>query len=60
MLSESNSNIRHSVARDTNVGFRPTLSDALRATAIHGVVCFTGMLSNQWMVRDFYPIGYLR
>ena len=37
----------------------PTLPDTLRATAIHGVVCFTGMLSNQWTVRDFYPIGYL-
>jgi NADPH:quinone reductase-like Zn-dependent oxidoreductase len=37
----------------------PTLPDTLRATAIHGVVCFTGMLSNQWTVSDFYPIGYL-
>jgi NADPH:quinone reductase-like Zn-dependent oxidoreductase len=37
----------------------PTLPDTLRATAIHGVVCFTGMLSNQWTVRDFSPIGYL-
>lgn len=24
-----------------------------------GVVCFTGMLSNEWTVRDFYPIDYL-
>jgi NADPH:quinone reductase len=37
----------------------PTLPDTLRATRVHGVVCFTGMLSNQWTVRDFYPIGYL-
>ena len=37
----------------------PTLPDTLRATAIHGIVCFTGMLSNQWIVQDFYPIGYL-
>jgi NADPH:quinone reductase-like Zn-dependent oxidoreductase len=37
----------------------PTLPDTLRATAIHGVVCFTGMLSNQWTVQDFYPIAYL-
>jgi NADPH2:quinone reductase len=36
-----------------------TLPDTLRATAIHGVVCFTGMLSNQWTVADFYPIDYL-
>ncbi len=37
----------------------PTLPDTLRATRVHGVVCFTGMLSNQWVVRDFYPIEYL-
>jgi NADPH:quinone reductase len=37
----------------------PTLPDTLRAVRIHGVVCFTGMLSNQWTVRDFYPIEYL-
>jgi NADPH2:quinone reductase len=36
-----------------------TLPDTLRAVAVHGVVCFTGMLSNQWTVKDFYPIGYL-
>jgi NADPH:quinone reductase-like Zn-dependent oxidoreductase len=36
-----------------------TLPDTLRATAVHGVVCFTGMLSNEWTVPDFYPIGYL-
>ncbi|MFF5296321.1 zinc-binding alcohol dehydrogenase family protein [Paractinoplanes globisporus] len=37
----------------------PTLPDTLRALRVHGVCCFTGMLSNQWLVRDFYPIGYL-
>src|SRR3954449_4709623 len=37
----------------------PTLPDTLRATRIHGTVCFTGMLSNQWIVKDFYPIDYL-
>ena len=37
----------------------PTLPDTLRATRLHGVVCFTGMLSNEWSVRDFYPIDYL-
>ncbi|MFI6173130.1 zinc-binding alcohol dehydrogenase family protein [Nocardia sp. NPDC051052] len=37
----------------------PTLPDTLRATRIHGVVCFTGMLSNEWLVENFYPIGYL-
>ena len=37
----------------------PTLPDTLRSTRVHGVVCFTGMLSNQWLVEDFYPIEYL-
>ena len=37
----------------------PTLPDTLAATRRHGVVCFTGMLSNVWTVRDFYPIDYI-
>lgn len=37
----------------------PTLPDTLRATRVHGTVCFTGMVSDEWLVRDFYPIGYL-
>ncbi|MDH3225992.1 MAG: zinc-binding alcohol dehydrogenase family protein [Thermoleophilia bacterium] len=37
----------------------PTLPDTLAATRVHGVVCFTGMLSNEWTVKDFYPIDYL-
>jgi NADPH:quinone reductase-like Zn-dependent oxidoreductase len=37
----------------------PTLPDTLRATRVHGVVCFTGMLSNAWTVPDFYPMAYL-
>ncbi|WP_226873668.1 zinc-binding dehydrogenase [Microbispora sitophila] len=37
----------------------PTLPDTLAATRVHGTVCFAGMLSNQWIVRDFYPIGYI-
>jgi NADPH:quinone reductase-like Zn-dependent oxidoreductase len=37
----------------------PTLPDTLRATRVHGTVCFTGMLSNEWTVPDFYPIEYL-
>jgi len=37
----------------------PTLPDTLRSVRVHGVACFTGMLSNEWIVRDFYPIGYL-
>lgn len=37
----------------------PTLPDTLAATRVHGTVCFAGMLSNQWTIPDFYPIGYL-
>lgn len=37
----------------------PTLPDTLAATRVHGVVCFTGMLSNVWTVEDFYPIEYI-
>jgi NADPH:quinone reductase-like Zn-dependent oxidoreductase len=37
----------------------PTLPDTLRSVRVHGTVCFTGLLSNQWTVRDFYPIGYI-
>ena len=37
----------------------PTLPDTLRSTRLHGVVCFTGMLSNEWTVKDFYPIEYI-
>ncbi len=35
------------------------LPDTLQATAVHGTVCFTGMLSDAWTIPDFYPIGYL-
>jgi NADPH:quinone reductase len=37
----------------------PTLRDSLEATRVHGVVCSAGHLSRQWIVPDFYPIGYL-
>jgi NADPH:quinone reductase-like Zn-dependent oxidoreductase len=36
-----------------------TLRDTLRATRVHGTVCFTGMLSDVWTVPDFYPIDFL-
>jgi NADPH2:quinone reductase len=35
----------------------PTLMDCLSATRVHGVVCMSGMLSNQWTLPDFYPTG---
>jgi NADPH2:quinone reductase len=37
----------------------PTLPDTLASTRVHGTVCFAGMLSNEWIVRDFYPIAYI-
>jgi NADPH:quinone reductase len=37
----------------------PTLPDTLRSTRVHGVVCFTGMLSNHWIIDKFYPIEYI-
>jgi NADPH:quinone reductase-like Zn-dependent oxidoreductase len=37
----------------------PALPDTLAATRIHGTVCFTGMLSNEWIVPNFYPIAYI-
>ena len=37
----------------------PTLRDSLHCTRVHGTVCFTGMLSNEWILPDFYPIGYI-
>lgn len=37
----------------------PTLPDTLLSTGVHGIVCFTGMLSNVWTVKDFSPIDDL-
>jgi NADPH2:quinone reductase len=37
----------------------PALPDTLRSTRVHGVVCFTGMLSNHWIIDKFYPIEYI-
>src|SRR3954451_10250206 len=36
-----------------------TLPDTLRATAVHGVGCFTGMLSQRWSVPDWYPMDFI-
>lgn len=36
-----------------------TLRDTLAAARTHGTVCFTGMLSNQWTIENFYPIDYI-
>jgi NADPH:quinone reductase-like Zn-dependent oxidoreductase len=37
----------------------PTLRDSLDATRVHGVVCSAGYLSNEWVVPEFYPAGFL-
>jgi NADPH:quinone reductase len=34
----------------------PTLPDTLAAVRVRGTVCFTGMLSNEWIVPEFYPV----
>ena len=37
----------------------PKSAGHLRCVRVHGTVCFTGLLSNQWTVKDFYPIDYI-
>lgn len=36
-----------------------TLRDTVLSVRRGGTVCFTGMLSDQWTVDDFYPIDFL-
>ncbi|RKM87618.1 NADPH:quinone reductase, partial [Streptomyces xinghaiensis] len=36
-----------------------TLRDTLRATKVHGTVCFTGALSDDWIIPDFNPLGFI-
>ncbi len=35
------------------------LHDTLRAVRAGGTVCFTGMLSDQWSIPDFYPMDWI-
>lgn len=37
----------------------PTLHDTLRACRPGGTTCFTGMLSNKWIIEQFYPIAFI-
>ncbi len=37
----------------------PTLRDTLRACRPGGTTCFTGMLSNEWIIEKFYPIEFI-
>lgn len=36
-----------------------TLRDTLKATRIHGTVCFTGALSDDWTIPDFSPLYHI-
>jgi NADPH:quinone reductase-like Zn-dependent oxidoreductase len=36
-----------------------TLTDSLRCSAIHGVVCMTGMVGNSWEFEKFSPMGVI-
>ncbi|HEU5484845.1 MAG TPA: zinc-binding dehydrogenase [Microlunatus sp.] len=36
-----------------------TLRDTLAAVRVGGTVCFTGMLSDQWTIPEFYPMDWL-
>lgn len=35
------------------------LRDTLRCVRTGGAVCFTGMLSDQWTIEEFYPLDWL-
>lgn len=35
------------------------MKDTLRTVRTGGTVCFTGMLSDQWTISDFYPMDWL-
>ncbi|MCP5496005.1 MAG: zinc-binding dehydrogenase [Leptospiraceae bacterium] len=37
----------------------PTLRDTLQSCRKGGTTCFTGMLSNQWIIDQFYPIEFI-
>jgi len=36
-----------------------TLRDTLRAVRTGGTACFTGMLADDWIIPEFYPIAWL-
>ncbi|MBB2924302.1 alcohol dehydrogenase catalytic domain-containing protein [Cellulomonas cellasea] len=36
-----------------------TLRDTLRAVRTGGTACFTGMLSDEWTIPEFYPMAWL-
>ena len=36
-----------------------TLKDSLASVAVGGIVCMTGMLSEQWSIKDFAPMDFI-
>lgn len=36
-----------------------TLQDSLASVTLGGIVCMTGMLSEQWSIKDFAPMDYI-
>lgn len=34
-----------------------TLKDSLKCIAPKGIVCMTGMLGNEWTMKEFTPMG---
>lgn len=55
------SKVRHIMPRGVDCALElvgaDTLKDTLKCVKVKGTVCFTGMLSNSWIVKDFYPMG---
>ncbi|PWG59895.1 NADPH:quinone reductase [Bifidobacterium catulorum] len=49
----------HDIDRAIELVGAPTLHDTVRCMRRGGVVCFSGMLSGQWTIHDFYPIDFL-
>jgi NADPH:quinone reductase-like Zn-dependent oxidoreductase len=35
----------------------PTLKDSLKCIASKGIVCMTGILGGEWVLKDFQPMG---
>ncbi len=47
----------HGVDRVLELVGTNTLLDSLQTAALHGVVCMTGMVGDQWELQNFSPMG---
>jgi len=47
----------HGVDRVLELVGTTTLLDSLQTAALHGVVCMTGMVGDQWELQNFSPMG---